>query len=40
MVHYLSNWKLFTFSPDRLKHPELLQDFNEETHDHQHGDHL
>lgn len=29
-----------TFPTDRLKHPELLQDFDEEPHDHQHSDDL
>lgn len=32
--------KIFTFPTNRLKHPKLFQDFDEETHDHQHSDHL
>lgn len=31
---------IITFPTDRLEHPKLLQDFDEETHDHQHRDHL
>lgn len=35
-----SQRKSITFPADGLKQPKLLQDFDEETHDHQHSNHL